>query len=448
MPQVITRFPPSPTGLLQMGNVRTAIYNYLYAKQHEGSFLFRIEDTDRERSTKEYEVSLIENLKWLGLNWDNTEVIHQSERGEVYSRYLEKMVRDGFAYVSKEDTGGDATKRAEVIRFKNPKKKVTFMDLIRGEITFDTTDLGDFVVARSMTEPIYHLSVVIDDFESKITHIIRGEDHISNTPRQILIQEAIGAPRPIYAHLPLILDSDRAKLSKRKHGEKVSLKYFRDQGYLKEAIINYMSMLGWNPGTPQELFTLDELLKSFDISKVQKAGAVFDEEKLKWFNRAHLAKLSQEEFASGAASFWPKHMDMNGELAKRLLAAVREKVSVFSEIPALFATGGELAFAKELSDYPTSMLLWKKKPDQTVSKTNLEACLKLLSAVPTASFTSETVKAAVWPLTESNGRGEVLWPLRVALTGQEKSPDPFVSAFILGKDESLNRLEQAIRKCA
>ena len=197
------------------------------------------------------------------------------------------LVSSGHAYISKEEAQEEG-KRSEVIRFKNPNKKVTFHDLIRGEVTFDTTELKDFVIAKSMEEPLYHLAVVIDDHEMGITHIIRGEDHISNTPRQILIQEAIGAIRPIYAHLPLILAADRSKLSKRKHGEFVSLPFYRDRGYLKNAIINFMALLGWNPGTDQELFSIDDLIKQFDIVRVQKSGAIFDTTKLDWLNREYV----------------------------------------------------------------------------------------------------------------------------------------------------------------
>lgn len=266
---------PSPTGPFHIGGVRTALYNFIYAKQHGGKFILRIEDTDKERSKPEYETDIIESLKWLGLNYD--ELYKQSDRGEIYKKYLEKLIKDDLAYEAED----------KVIRFRNPGKDVTFNDLIRGDITFNTKELEDFVIAKSVDLPLYHLAVVIDDHESGITHIIRGEDHISNTPRQILIQEAIGASRPLYAHLPLILASDRSKLSKRKHGESVSLDYYKKQGLLPEAILNYLALLGWNPGTDQEIFTLDELVKEFKLEKVHKGGAMFDEKKLAWVNRKH-----------------------------------------------------------------------------------------------------------------------------------------------------------------
>lgn len=280
--KIITRFPPSPTGPLHIGNVRTALYNYIFAKKNGGDFIVRIEDTDKARSKKEYEDEMLESLRWLGLKWDG-ELLHQSERTEIYKKYLQKLIDENKAYISTETEG----ENREVVRFRNPNKSVKFDDLVRGTVEFDTTELKDFVIAKSVDEPLYHLAVVIDDFESGVTHVIRGEDHISNTPRQILIQEAIGAPRPLYAHLPLILAQDRSKLSKRKHGESVSLDYYRNKGYTSEAIINYLALLGWNPGTEQEIFTLRELINVFDLERVHKGGAIFDEKKLAWVNRKH-----------------------------------------------------------------------------------------------------------------------------------------------------------------
>ena len=273
--KVAVRMAPSPTGNFHVGGARTALFNFLFARKNNGEFILRIEDTDKERSKKEFEDDIFESLEWLGLKYD--EFYRQSERGEIYRNYVEKMLNNDSVYEAED----------KVIRFRNPNKKIKFNDLVRGEIEFDTTELKDFVIAKSVDEPLYHLAVVIDDFESGVTHVIRGEDHISNTPRQILIQEAIGATRPLYAHLPLILAQDRSKLSKRKHGESVSLDYYRNKGYSPEAIINYLALLGWNPGTEQEIFTLEELINVFDLERVHKGGAIFDEKKLAWVNRKH-----------------------------------------------------------------------------------------------------------------------------------------------------------------
>jgi len=435
-----------------MGNVRTAIYNYIYAKQHHGDFIFRVEDTDRERSTKEYETELISNLQWLGLNWDNEKILRQSERGEIYRHYLEKIIKDGFAYISKEDTGGDTTKRKEVIRFKNPNKKLSFIDLIRGEITFDTAELGDFVIARSLTEPVYHLAVVIDDFEANVTHIIRGEDHISNTPRQILIQEAIGAPRPVYAHLPLILAGDRTKLSKRKHGEKISLKYFKDQGYFPEAIINYMAMLGWNPGTEEEFFTIPDLIKRFDIASVQKAGAVYSEEKLRWVNREYLKRKPHQEvaarirdFIEKSTAFQKNSWKISDELLIKLIPALIDRIDVYSDATVLF-DAGDFDYLFEVPSYDSKDLLWRDESDSERTREFLREIIGILEAAPESSFSeSEGIRALVWNYATEHGRGAVLWPIRFALTGKNKSPDPFTLISLLGARDSIKRLTYALK---
>jgi glutamyl/glutaminyl-tRNA synthetase len=288
------RFAPSPTGTLHTGGVRTALFNYLFAKQKGGQFILRIDDTDKIRSTKEFEQDILSGLKWIGLDYD--EIYYQSQRAELYKKNLRKLLDENKVYVSKEEIKKEGD-LPEVIRFRNPNKKVKFTDLIKGEIEFDTTDLGDFVVAKDLTTPLYHFASIVDDADLQITHVIRGEDHISNTPRQILMWEALGAPVPEFAHLPLILAPDRSKLSKRKHADIASLNKFIEHGYLPEAIINFVALLGWNPGTEQELFTLPELVTTFDIKKVQKSSAVFNLDKLNWFNREYFKKMSDQEFS-------------------------------------------------------------------------------------------------------------------------------------------------------
>lgn len=390
--------------------------------------VFRVEDTDKERSKKEFESDIIESLKWLNISYDDGPY-RQSERSDIYKKYLKQMVDSGHAYISKEipKEPGD---REEVIRFKNPNKKVTFIDLIRGEITFDTTDLKDFVIARSMEEPVYHLAVVVDDFEMGITHIIRGDDGISNTPRQILIQQAIGAPQPVYAHLPLILAPDRSKLSGR-HGA-VGVGEYRAKGYLPEALINYLALLGWNPGTDQEVFSMDELVVAFDIDKIQKAGAIFNEEKLKWMNKQYIEKMTLESFAAYAKN-------SGAEINPKLLPLIKEKIHIFSEIPALLE--GELSFVNTLAAYSKESLKWKQEPDLTNTKIYLKSIIEKLSALD--DFSKESVKSVLWPMAEEKGKGNVLWPMRYALSGKEKSPDPFIISEILGKEETLKRLNFA-----
>ena len=326
--KVIVRFAPSPTGLFHVGSARVALFNYIFVKQNKGKFILRIEDTDKERSKKEYENDILTGMEWLGFKYD--EFFRQSEREEIYKKYIEKLINEDKAYVSKEEVKEEG-QRSEVIRFRNPNKKVKFHDLIRGDIEFDTTELGDFVIAKSLNEPIFHLVVVIDDFEMGITHIIRGEDHISNTPRHILIQEAIGAPTPTYAHLPLILAEDRAKLSKRKHGEITSVKYYQKMGYLPEAFVNFISMVGWNPGGDIEMMSLDEIINKFDIEKVQKGGAIFNKEKLLWFNKEYLKKLPVEKIKEEIGKRLPSDCQ-DKEILSKIYQIIVDRINVWSDI--------------------------------------------------------------------------------------------------------------------
>ena len=280
--KIITRFPPSPTGNFHVGSARTALFNFLFARKNNGKFILRIEDTDKARSKKEFEDDIFESLEWLGLKYD--EFYRQSDRGKIYRTYIEKILDDGSIYEDED----------KIIRFKNPNKKITFTDLVLGEITVDTSDLKDFIIARDINEPLYHLTVVLDDFEMGVTHVIRGQEHTPNTARQILVQEAIGAPRPIYVHLPLILNKERAKLSKRDESVLPAIEYKR-LGYLPDALLNFMALNGWNPGGEQEVFSLGELIEKFDISKVQKGGGVFNPEKLDWLNKEHMKLMPESE---------------------------------------------------------------------------------------------------------------------------------------------------------
>ena len=424
--EIIVRFPPSPTGPFHVGNARTALFNYLFAKKNGGKILFRLEDTDKERSKKEYEDDIINGLKWLGIDLDFKNIIRQSERAEIYKKYLQKMIGEGNAYMAEEAHSTHSTNAqglGQVIRFKNPNKKIKFNDMIRGEIEFDTTELKDFVIAKSLEEPVYHLAVVVDDFEMGVTHIIRGEDGISNTPRQILIQEAIGAPRPVYAHLPLVLAPDRSKLSKRKHGEIVSLSYYKKLGYLPEAMINFLALLGWNPGTDQEVFSMEELIKEFDISKVQKSGAIFNAEKLDWINSLYIKKMSDEKLIELCAPYLEK------EKIKKIIGIQKERMNKLSDI------GNGIDYFFEQPEYEKEKLLWRTEKDLSKTKKHLETILELVGN-----------EKAIRDYAEKEGRGNVLWPFRMALSGRDKSPDPFAIYEVLGKEEAIKRIKYAISK--
>lgn len=437
---IVTRFAPSPTGKFHAGIYRTGIFSYLFARHHGGKFILRIEDTDKARSAKEYEENILDALQWLGLEYD--EFHRQSERVEEHERILHDLVERNLAYVSKETNDGGVVR--EVIRFRNPNKTVTFNDMIRGEITFDTTELNDFVIAKSFTEPLFHLVVVADDAAQDVTHVIRGEDHISNTPRQILIYEALGEPVPQYAHVPLVLAPDRTKLSKRKGAKPVT--EYRDEGFLPEAVLNYVAMLGWNPATDEEIFTKDELIQRFTLDQVQKSGAIFDEVKLRWFNREHVLKMSVEAFEAKVTEFMSaelaEKLKVTGRLEK-LMPELRERTETFNDIRTM-EEGGEFLYYVEAPTYEPESLYWKKDPDPEHTKEHLNRAMALLEPLEAQKWNLESVKDALWDYAEKAGKGNVLWPIRYALSGREKSPDPFTLAGILGKDETLSRIKTAL----
>jgi glutamyl-tRNA synthetase len=446
MNKVVTRFAPSPTGVLHIGSVRTALYSWLYARQRGGSFILRIEDTDKERSKPEFEENIIDGLKWLGLTHD--EFYRQSERGGLYRKHLENLIEKGLVYVSKEEVTEEG-QRAEVLRFKNPNHSVTFRDEARGDITFDTTELGDFVVAKDFDTPLYHFAVVVDDFEMGVTHIIRGDDGISNTPRQILIQEALGAPRPVYAHLPMILSSDRSKLSKR-HGA-LAVTEYREEGYLPEAIINFVALMGWNPGNDQEIISLDEMIKLFSLEKLQKGGAVFNMDKLKWINKQYLKLLPIEEVGKGILSFFTDDLRVaaqkSPDVFKKMVPTILAHINVFSEVRPL-VDEGEFGYYFDDPTYDKDGLFGKEEKDAATTSAYLDKVINSLENIDPANFTAQTTKAAIWDYASEVGRGKVLWPMRYALSGRAKSADPFTLADILGKDTTIRRITYAMKLLA
>jgi glutamyl-tRNA synthetase len=438
---IVTRMAPSPTGNLHVGTARIAIFNYLYAKRYGGKFILRIEDTDAERSKREYEDNILDGLSWLGISWDG--FYRQTERAAIYRGYLERMIEKGTAYVSEEESKKEAGKTVHVVRLRNSNETITFEDEVRGEITFDTTELGDFVIARSLDDALYHFTVVVDDHEMGVTHVIRGDDHISNTPRQILIQKAIGATRPVYAHLPLLLGTDRSKLSKR-HGA-TQLTSYRDQGYLKDALVNCLSLLGWNPGTDEEIFTLNELEQIIDLGGLQKSGAIFDIEKLKWFNKEHLRRIDGQTFSDMVMERLPERVrtlpQFSTERAMRLVPVIRERVSVSYEITE-WGEGGEYDFAFAQPKHDPTLIKWKNDDTPRATLPRLQKLAEILSTIP-EDATADEIKARIWDYAVETGKGEVLWPLRVALTGKERSPDPFTVISIIGSAESYQRVRTA-----
>ena len=444
MASIRVRFPPSPTGLCHVGTARMAMVNYLFARRRGGTIIFRSEDTDKERSRKEYEDDIVEQLHWLGLDWD--EFARTSERVARHKEAMTQLVADNKAYVSKEESTKEPGTFVEVVRLRNPGRSITFSDEIRGDITFDTTELGDFVIGRRIDDPLYHLAVVVDDSDMAITHVIRGEEHISNTPRQILIQEACGFPRPIYAHYPLLLGTDRSKLSKRT-GD-VAVKQYRDAGYLPEALLNYIGVLGWTPPSGKEILSLEEMVAEFDIKDLHKSGAIFDMEKLRWYNRHYLLAKSDDQFNSVALRHITAALTKRGTsgasgIAERLIPLVKERISVWSDIAPLI--DAELTFFFERPKLVDSEIP-EKKSSASDAKRHLINVRELLHNSSEESFADvERLKGIVWDYATAEGRGAVLWPLRFALSGLKQSPDPFAIASILGKSETLARIDSAIQ---
>lgn len=468
------RFPPSPTGPLHIGTARTILFNYLFAKKMQGETVLRIEDTDKERSRLEWEQNIIEELSWLGISWNEGPDIDgpcgpykQSQRNHIYREYLQKLLDEHKAYfcdcsseeleAKRQDQQArglapkydgkcrDKQKTSGVIRFKIENKKVCFTDLIRGEVEFDMGLLGDIVIAKDLETPLYHFAVVVDDFVMQISHIIRGEDHISNTPRQILLQEALGFQRPFYAHLPLLLNADKSKMSKR--AGDVAVSDYHKNGYLPEAIINFVALLGWNPGSEKEIFSLSELIKEFTLEKVQKAGAVFNSAKLDSINSYYIRQKSSEMLTRLCLPFLSTY---NLEVfTKHQLEAMmtlhQPRLKKLSDITSLVDY-----FFQENLVYEKEMLRWQKMEDSDI-KDALLVCQKVLENLKT--WNKESLEQALVPEVKLfnmdknyplENKGYVLWPLRVALSGKQASAGPFEIAEILGKEKTLKRVQGAI----
>ncbi|MDO8515847.1 MAG: glutamate--tRNA ligase [bacterium] len=469
---VRVRFAPSPTGSFHVGGARTALFNWVFARQEGGVFVLRIEDTDKERSTKENEKEIFESLSWLGITWDEGPDIggpygpyRQSERMEIYKRSLEQLLHEGkayYCYCTKEEleaereamvTQGQPPKYSghcrnktepppgkipQLIRFKMPEVRVEFKDLVRGKVSFDANLFGDLVIAKSLEEPLYNFAVVVDDELMHISHVIRGEDLISNTPKQILIAKALGFSEPTYAHLPLILAKDRSKLSKR-YAE-TSLLAYREQGYLPEAIVNFLILLGWHPKDTEEIFTSDKLANIFDIKRVQKAGAIFDEEKLLWLNKEHIKRAAPERLrvlvreTLGATT-----KDASDEFVDKVIAAERDRVKLITD----FKDSASYFFG--IPEYDSSLLIWKGESPPS-AKEALDRIYGTLEALSDKEFIREKLMAALETLVGAGGKGSIFWPIRAALSGRSASADPITLLMVFGKEESLRRLQIAREK--
>jgi len=482
------RIAPSPTGWFHFGTARTALFNYLFARKNGGKFIVRIEDTDKTRSEKRFEDDILNGLRWLGLDWDEGPdkggeygPYRQSERTEIYKKYLQQLLDEGKAYycfctpeelqAQKEDMIAQGlvpkysgkcrnlTKeqveqnfkegKKAVIRLKMPTTKIKFNDLIRGEVEFDLDLIGDIVIAKSLEEPLYNFSVVVDDYLMGITHVIRGEDHVPNTPKQLVLQDALGFPRPIYAHLPMILGPDRSKFSKR-HGATALVEY-KKLGYLPEAIINFLALLGWHPQDDREVMSLEEIIKDFDLKRVQKGGAIFNINKLNWFNHQYLKLLPKEKIYSYFEEYLKEnkpnwdYLNSDIEYFKKILDLELTRINRFSDI----FESSDYLLKKEI-DYPKELLIWKGENELTTKKSLIDA-LNVIEAISEKDFNQINLQSKFANLIESdasykNNRGKILWPLRVALSGKQASPGPFELSELLGKKETIRRITNAINK--
>ncbi len=497
--EVRVRFAPSPTGELHIGGLRTALTDFLFARKNKGKFILRIEDTDRKRLVEGSVERIIQSLNWAGIEIDEGVILDkdrklkeqgsygpyiQSKRLKIYQQYVQQLLDEGKAYycfcsaerlekMRKEQLKkGEAPKydrhclslspeeiqskikRGEkyVVRFKIPEGKTTFTDLVYGKIEVDNATLDDQVILKSDAYPTYHLASVVDDHLMKITHVFRGAEWIASTPKHILLYQALGweKEQPLFCHMPNILNKNRRKLSKREGS--VSVQDFKKQGYPPEALINFIALLGWNPKTEQEIFTLDELIEQFDTAKMNRAGGIFDLDRLNWISAQHIKKMSLDKLYNYAKPFLEKKefyqqwLKENSDLSsqeqekfiKKVLSVERERLEKFTQV------GEEniFFFQKEVS-FEIDEIRWKNQSDAELRE-NLEKALKTLENIDEKNWKKDEIERSLLA-TAGEKRGDLLFPLRFVLTGQKRSPSPFEVAWVLGKKKTLQRIKKALR---
>lgn len=481
MSEVRVRFAPSPTGYLHIGGARTALFNWLFARKMGGKLILRIEDTDTQRLKEDSVSQILTSLKWLGLNWDEGPEVggdcgpyYQSERQEIYTKYAQQLLDSGKAYYcfcTAEDLEAarekqrqakqpfryartcrdipmeEAKKRAAAgepysIRIKIPVEgSITVHDLIHGDVTFNMDQFDDFVIVKSNGMPTYNFAVVVDDHLMGMTHVLRAEEHLSNTPKQLLIYEALGFEPPKFGHMPMILAPDRSKLSKR-HGA-TSVEEFQAQGYLPEAIVNYLTLLGWGPGDEREIFDLQETVKLFELEQMSKKAAVYDTKKLTWMNGQYLSQLPLENILPEAKKFFLKDglvteqwLEENAEYFAKLVDTVRVRVKTLQEV-----ADAAVYFFKDVEAYDEKGV---SKHFNTEAAVLLEKCAAALEADPV--FDLASTEAIYNKIAEENGLslGKVIHPTRLALTGRTVSPGMFDVMVLLGKEKTIARILKAV----
>ncbi len=470
MSEIRVRIAPSPTGYLHVGTAHTALYNWLFARKNGGKFILRIEDTDVERSTKEMVNVILDSLKWLGIDWDEGPYF-QSERFDLYKKAAKQLEEDGYlyrCYCTKEEIeerkqkvieSGKAWKydrhclhlteeqkakyeeegRPYALRFKVPEGVTVFNDGLHGEIRRDNSEIEDFVVVRSNGYPTYNFAVVIDDSSMSITHVMRGEDHISNTPKQILLYNALKLKVPEFIHLPLILAEDKSKLSKRKGT--VAVTDYRDMGYIPEAFVNFLALLGWSPSTNKEIFTVNELIQLFDIKHLSKRGAVFDHKKLLWINSEYIKSMDAKKLFNYVKPLWEKagfdYSVFSDEDVLRLIDLIKERARLLTD----FVDSG-VYFFKDVESYEEKGVNKHFMNDYAVD--NLKLLLNELSKLD--DFTPDKIENIYRKIVEETGikAGKLIHPTRLALTGKTVGPSLFHLMEFVGKERTLRRIEKAL----
>ncbi|MFA6158064.1 MAG: glutamate--tRNA ligase [Candidatus Paceibacterota bacterium] len=484
---VVTRFAPSPTGFMHIGGARTALYAYLWARKNNGTFILRIEDTDTEREVEGSIAHIQETLKWLGINWDFGPdrkdnpfgSCIQSERLDSYRQYAQKLVDKGLAYpdpYTAEELAAfraqaDLEKRpflyrhhrpinfgvwngTQALRFKVAKpRRYKWHDAVRGDLEAGEEALDDFILMKKDGYPTYNFAHIIDDLLMGVTHIMRADEFISSTPKFLSLYEGLGIQPPTFVTLPPILRSDKTKKLGKRDGAKDILEY-RKEGFLPDAMVNFLALVGWNPGTEREVFNPKDLIAEFDIAKIHKAGGVFNEEKLRWMNKEHLklmpiegvradikARIESNERASDLK--W----NLTPEIVKTITPVILDRIEVYADIDTMIAER-DLDYYFSEPSYDALSLKWKDEPDLTNTIKHLKHIRGIMADIPDSRWNEADIKEAAWPYADANGRGAVLWPLRYALSGKDKSPNPFTLSAILGKETVLRRIDVALKKCA
>jgi len=468
--KVVTRFAPSPTGFMHVGGIRTALYAYLWAKKNKGIFILRIEDTDKEREVGGSLDHIIESLNWLKINWDEGPNIGgphspylQSERLDLYKKYAQVLIDKRLAYpdpYTEEEVGifrdkAELEKKPFLYREHRPEKfdvwdgtkplrfKVSeiksykWNDLVYGDLSAGPEALDDFILIKSDGYPTYNFAHIVDDIEMNVTHVMRGQEFISSTPKFLSIYEALGIKPPFFVTLPPIMAPDGKKKLGKRDGAKDILEY-RNEGYLPEAMVNFLALLGWNPGDDREIFTMDELVKTFDISRIGHSGAQMNLEKLDWINKEHIKKLSAEELKNNIFEYLPDDLKI-----EKIIPIISERISKWGNIRDIVSRG-DLDFFYKKPIFPKEKLIYKNTSAEKISE-NLSQAINGLSKLEEKDFINENIKNTLIQIADKlENRGELLHPVRYALSGLDKSPDPFIIAEILGKNETLSRLQKAV----